>query len=77
MSRKCQLTGKCAKSGHTVSHSNIKTKRLFMANIQEKNVLNPATGKFMRIRIATSALRTLNKWRAAGKKFDLRKLIQS
>jgi len=38
--------------------------------------MNPATGQMMRIKLSTSALRTLKKWQAEGKKYDLRKLIK-
>lgn len=76
MAKKCQLTGKCGGSGHKVSHSQIKTKRRFKANLHRKTMLNPATGEKMSLVLSTKAIKTLKKWRAAGKMFDLRKLIQ-
>lgn len=76
MAKKCQLTGKCGKSGHRVSHSQIKTKRRFKANLQKKRMLNPATGLTMTLILSTKAIKTLKKWREEGKMFDLRKLIQ-
>lgn len=76
MAKMCQLTGKCAQTGHKVSHSNIKTKRKFKVNLQTKTLINPATGDKMKITLSTSALKTLKKWRAAGKMFDLRNLIK-
>ncbi len=76
MSRNCTITGKGTVSGQNVSHSQVKTKRKFKANIQNKRLLNPATGKMMRLKISTAGLRTLKKWQAAGKKYDLRKLIK-
>ena len=36
MSRICQVTGKVPVSGHSVSHSNIKTNRRFLPNLQTK-----------------------------------------
>ncbi|MDP4151254.1 MAG: 50S ribosomal protein L28, partial [Bacteroidota bacterium] len=36
MARVCQITGKSPVSGHSVSHSNIKTKRRFLPNLQTK-----------------------------------------
>ena len=33
MSRRCELTAKGPQVGHTVSHSNIKTKRRFLPNL--------------------------------------------
>ena len=61
MAKVCQITGKRPKSGHNVSHSQRKTKRRFLPNLIKKKVLNPLTGRFERMRISTSALRTLRK----------------
>ncbi|MGI8584232.1 MAG: 50S ribosomal protein L28, partial [Chitinophagaceae bacterium] len=36
MSRVCQVTGKRPITGNKVSHSNIKTKRRFLPNLQTK-----------------------------------------
>ncbi len=57
----CALTNKSRMSGHKVSHSNIKTKRFLKPNIQKKRVFDIDTGRFVRIAVSTSALRTLNK----------------
>ena len=76
-SRKCQITGKKPKSGNNVSHSKLATKRSFKPNLQEKKLVNPATGRVMKVRLSTSALKTLNKWQAQGKKYDLKELIKN
>lgn len=76
MSRTCSITGKGTIAGQNVSHSQAKTKRKFKANIQSKRLLNPATGEMMRVKLSTAGLRTLKKWQAEGKKYDLRKLIK-
>ncbi len=57
----CTLTNKKRMSGHRVSHSNIKTKRVLRPNIQKKRVFDIDSGKFVRIALSTRALRTLNK----------------
>jgi len=44
MARKCAFTGKKTKSGHNVSHSNRKTKRTFVPNLQLKSFIDPETG---------------------------------
>ena len=36
MARKCPVTGKGVQVGHNVSHSNIKTKRRFLPNLQSR-----------------------------------------
>ncbi len=72
MAKECKVTGKTALTGHNVSHSNVKTKRRQHPNMQKKRMLNPATGKMETVQISTRGLRTLQKWAAEGKKFDLR-----
>ncbi|MFH1631716.1 MAG: 50S ribosomal protein L28 [bacterium] len=74
MPRKCQVTGKSPLTGNNVSHSKVKTKRRQMPNLQQKRLVNPATGKIESILISTRGLRTLAKWRAEGKKYDLKEL---
>jgi large subunit ribosomal protein L28 len=61
MSRICQLTGKRPMSGNHVSHSNRKTRRRFLPNIQKKRVFVPELGDFVTLRVSTKALRTINK----------------
>lgn len=58
---KCALTKKRFMSGHKVSHSNIKTKKRWQPNIQNKRVYDVETGRWVRLKISTSALKTLNK----------------
>ncbi|MBC6994591.1 50S ribosomal protein L28 [Neolewinella lacunae] len=61
MSKVCNFTGKKPISGNNVSHSNRKTKRRFVPNIQKKKFFVPETGEFVTLRISTSAMRTINK----------------
>ena len=61
MARVCQLTGKKRITGNNVSHSNIKTKRKFNPNIQEKRIFIPEEGKWIKLKVSTSVLRTMNK----------------
>ncbi len=61
MSKVCKLTGKKPISGNNVSHSNRKTKRRFVPNIQKKRFFVPELGKFITLRVSTSAMRTINK----------------
>lgn len=58
---RCQMTGKRWMNGHQVSHSNIKTKKRWNPNIQSKRVYDVETGRWVRLKISTSALKTLNK----------------
>ena len=61
MSKVCQVSGKKSMSGHKVSHSNIKTNRRFMPNLQKKRIFIPEEGRWISLKISTSALRTISK----------------
>lgn len=61
MSRTCDLTGKRRLIGHSVSHSNIKTKKKNEVNLQSKRVYDPETGRTIRLRVSSKALKTLDK----------------
>lgn len=67
MARACVKTGKKTATGNRRSHSMRATRRTFKANIVKKRVLDPRTGKYVRIKVATSYLRTLAKRMQAGK----------
>lgn len=60
MSRRCELTGVGPMVGHNVSHSNIKTKRRFMPNLNAVTVQSDALGQSFTLRITNAALRTLD-----------------
>ena len=61
MSRICQLTSKKPLKGNHVSHSNRKTKRFFYPNLQTKRIYVPEIQKWVVVKLAASALRTINK----------------
>ncbi len=61
MSKVCQLTGKRPITGNSVSHSNVKTKRRFLPNLQKKRFYIPETGQWVTLRISTKAIKTINK----------------
>ncbi|HQV00002.1 MAG: 50S ribosomal protein L28 [Bacteroidia bacterium] len=61
MSKICDLTGKTSIVGNSVSFSNRKTKRRFNPNLQTKKFFIPETGEYIRLKVSTSALRTINK----------------
>src|SRR3974390_3944438 len=61
MSRRCELTGKEAQVGHKVSHSNIKTKRRFLANLVNVTMMSDALGRSVRLRVSTNALKTVDR----------------
>lgn len=61
MSRICELTGVKPIVGHKVSHSNVKTKRRFVPNLQTKKFYIPEIKKWITLKISTSAMRTIDK----------------
>ncbi|HTG56363.1 50S ribosomal protein L28 [Niabella sp. CJ426] len=61
MARVCQVTGKTPVSGHKVSHSNIKTKRRFLPNLQTKKFYLVEEDKWITLKLSTDAIRTINK----------------
>jgi large subunit ribosomal protein L28 len=61
MARECQLTGKKPMTGHKVSHSNVKTKRRFLPNLQKKRFYVPETDQWIQINVSTSAIRNIDK----------------
>jgi large subunit ribosomal protein L28 len=60
MSRRCELTGVGPMVGHNVSHSNIKTKRRFMPNLNAVKLASEALGQTFSLRITNAALRTID-----------------
>jgi len=61
MSKLCPITGKRPSSGHTVSHANNKSKRRFNPNLVSKRVWIPEEKRWVRMRISTKAIKTLDK----------------
>ena len=61
MARVCQVTGKVPIGGNKVSHSNIKTKRRFLPNLQKKKFYLVEEDKWITLKLSTTALRTINK----------------
>ena len=61
MSRVCELTGKKPMVGHTVSHSNIKTKRRYLPNLVNVTVHSDALGQSYSARVSAAALRSVDK----------------
>ncbi|MEN9686666.1 MAG: hypothetical protein RLZZ28_2452, partial [Bacteroidota bacterium] len=61
MARVCQVTGKKPIVGNSVSHSNIKTKRRFLPNLQKKRFFFAEEDRWVTLKVSTDALRTINK----------------
>ncbi len=77
MTKSCVVTGKKVTTGFNVSHSNRHTKRRLYPNLQQRRLRNPATGRMVRVFITSRGLRTLKKWDAEGKTYDLAKMAKA
>ncbi len=62
MSRKCELLSVGVMSGNKVSHSNRKTRRRFLPNLKEVSLKSEVMGADIKLKIAASTLRTINKY---------------
>ena len=60
MSRRCELSGKGVLTGNRVSHSNIKTRRRYLPNLNDVTLQSEALGRSFKFRIAASTLRTVD-----------------
>jgi large subunit ribosomal protein L28 len=61
MSRKCEISGKGVLRGCNVSHANNKTLRTWNPNLQTRRLFDSESGRWIRVRIATRLLRTIDK----------------
>ena len=57
--KQCEITGKGKQFGNNVSFSQRRTRKTWDANIQKKTLV--VDGKKIRVKISTSALRTLKR----------------
>merc|ERR1719487_524820 len=61
MSRVCAITGKRANNANRVTFSNKKHAYWQQPNIQKKKFFSPALNRVVRIKVATSTMRTIRK----------------
>ncbi|MEM1320382.1 MAG: 50S ribosomal protein L28 [Bacteroidota bacterium] len=61
MSKVCQLTGKRPITGNNVSHSNRRTKRRFLPNLQKKRFFIPELNKWVILKVSAKAIRNINR----------------
>ena len=59
MSRRCELTGRDAQYGNSVSHANNKTRRRWLPNLCSVTLMSEALGKSVNLRVSAHALRTV------------------
>ncbi len=74
MSRVCQVTGRGTRSGGSIARRGLSkasggvglrttghTKRTYKVNVQKKRIWVPEIGCFVRVKVSTSAIRTMTK----------------
>ena len=61
MARRCAITGKKPQSGNHVSHANNRSRRRFLPNLVTKRIYVEELGRSVRLKLSTSALRTIQK----------------
>ncbi len=60
MSRRCELTGKTAQTGHNVSHANNKSRRRFLPNLCAVTLMSETLQRSVQMRISAHALRSVD-----------------
>lgn len=60
MSRRCELSGKGVLTGNRVSHSNIKTRRRYLPNLNPVTLQSEVLGRSFRFRISAATLRSVD-----------------
>lgn len=60
MARVCSITQKAVLSGNNVSHSNRKTRRRFLPNLQKTGVMSDVLGRLITLRVSANGLRTID-----------------
>jgi large subunit ribosomal protein L28 len=61
MSRVCQITGKKAMVGNTVSHSKRRVKRRFNVNLFKKKFYLPEEDRWITLTVSAAGIRTINR----------------
>jgi large subunit ribosomal protein L28 len=61
VARVCEVTGKNPMVGNNVSHSNRKTKRRFLPNLQTHRLWVPSEKRFVKLRVSAHGLRIIEK----------------
>ena len=73
VSNVCVVTGKRPMVGNRVSHSNRKTKRRSMPNLQTKRFWLDSEQRFVRLKVSTAGIREIDKRGIEAVLRDLRK----
>ena len=61
MAHKCDISGVSQQNGNRVSHAKNHTKHVFRANLQERRVFIPEENRFIRLKLTTRMIRTIDR----------------
>lgn len=61
MSKVCQISKKKAQYGNSVSHANNKRRKTWQVNLQTKRLFDSESKKWVRVRVSTRMLRTIDR----------------
>ena len=61
MAKVCEVTGKRALVGHKVSHSNRKTKKRSLPNLQVHRFWVPSQQRWVKLRVSAAGIREIDK----------------
>ncbi|MEM9037245.1 MAG: 50S ribosomal protein L28 [Actinomycetota bacterium] len=61
MSRICQVTGARPSTGNNVSHSQRKTKRRWLPNLQRKRFWVPSERRWVTLTVSAKGIKTINR----------------
>jgi large subunit ribosomal protein L28 len=61
MSRRCTMLGKRRNKANHVSHANNRTRKWQMPNLHTKRIFDPVTGKWVRVKLSTRAMKTISR----------------
>lgn len=73
MAKVCQVTGKRPMSGNNVSHAHNKTRRRYMPNLHEHRFWVPSESRWVKLRVSSAGMRTIDKVGIESVLADLRK----
>ncbi len=61
MANFCQVTGKGPLTGNNVSHANNRTRRRWLPNLHERRFWVASENRWVKLKVSTNALRTIDK----------------
>ena len=61
MSKKCQVSQRFANNAYSISHSNIKTKKMQNINLQKKKIWSRSQKRWIKMRISTKIIKSIHK----------------